>query len=64
MAGDDPGADPRHLIDRLLSNGRGLAALKGRIGRGQMLDASANLNPDSFKIGRLNKDRSPSTEAN
>jgi subtilisin family serine protease len=53
MAQDERYREPASLIRQLLAHGRPTPALKGRIGRGQMLDAEMALARPDLEISKL-----------
>jgi subtilisin family serine protease len=65
MAKDESLKDPALLKQRLLSSGRGLASLKGKIGAGQLLNAALALGTEKpLEVTSTGRARHPARQAN
>lgn len=65
MAKDESLKQPEALKHRLMSSGRSLASLKGKIGSGQLLNATLALqNADQFEVTSTSRARHPAQQSN
>ncbi|MBX3022703.1 MAG: S8 family serine peptidase [Bdellovibrionales bacterium] len=64
MAHDARYRDPATLRAQLLSSGRSLTSLRGKIGSGQLLNAALALQPTKLEISETNNGRRPAQDVN